>query len=138
MQKEVVARIARTPKESLLSLSVKAFGTPKYIKTVTRGHFNPIPKVDSAILQVSAISHAHFTNQTEQAIFFNLLHLGFGQKRKQLLSNLAHIYDRKTLTSLFNTLSLDLDVRAETVPLSTWLALLHRLKTLPTLSPVNA
>jgi len=37
IQKEVAERIARSAKESILSLSVKAYGTPKYIKTVPAG-----------------------------------------------------------------------------------------------------
>jgi len=137
MQKEVVARIARDPKESILSLSVKAFGEPKYIKTVTRGHFNPPPKVDSAILQITNISRDNFTDAAEPAIFFNLLHLGFGQKRKQLLSNFTHLYDRETLQGIFETVGIPADVRAETIPLATWLELTHILKTIPTKSTAS-
>jgi 16S rRNA (adenine1518-N6/adenine1519-N6)-dimethyltransferase len=135
MQKEVVERIARDPKESLLSLSVKVFGDPKYVKTIKRGHFNPPPKVDSAILQVTNISRHHFTNPDEMAMFFNLLHLGFGQKRKQLLSNLSHVYDRSRLEETFANLSLPLDVRAEVVPLQSWIALAGELRTYPQSSP---
>ncbi|HPY12875.1 MAG TPA: 16S rRNA (adenine(1518)-N(6)/adenine(1519)-N(6))-dimethyltransferase RsmA, partial [Candidatus Paceibacterota bacterium] len=53
LQKEVAKRIvAGDGKESLLSLSVKAYGEPKYIKTVPAGAFVPKPKVDSAILLI--------------------------------------------------------------------------------------
>jgi len=64
VQKEVAERIAvrkKKPlgsargKESILSLSVKAFGTPRYIKTVPRGAFAPVPNVDSAILAIENI-----------------------------------------------------------------------------------
>jgi 16S rRNA (adenine1518-N6/adenine1519-N6)-dimethyltransferase len=134
MQKEVVTRIAREVKESILSLSVKAFGIPKYIKTVTRGHFNPPPKVDSAILQITNISRNNFTDADELPIFFNLLHLGFGQKRKQLLSNFTHLYSRDALTDIFITLAIPLDARAETIRLETWLLLTRTLKTVPTIS----
>ncbi len=138
MQKEVVTRIARDEKESILSLSVQAFGVPKYIKTVTRGHFNPPPKVDSAILQITNISRDNFTDSAEPAIFFNLLHLGFGQKRKQLLSNFTHLYDRAVLIEIFTKLSIPLDARAETIPLKTWLELTHILKTIPTVSTAHS
>jgi 16S rRNA (adenine1518-N6/adenine1519-N6)-dimethyltransferase len=134
MQKEVVTRIARDTKESILSLSVKAFGVPKYIKTVTKGHFNPPPKVDSAILLVNDISLGNFTNSTEQNLYFELLHLGFGQKRKQLLSNLSRHYDRGALEGLFTELGLKLDIRAEMVPLPKWLALTKKLAVTPKLS----
>lgn len=134
MQKEVVTRIARDTKESILSLSVKAFGVPKYVKTVTRGHFNPPPKVDSAILQISDISLGNFSDNNEQTLYFELLHLGFGQKRKQMLSNFSHVYDRTTLEGIFTELGLKLDIRAETVPLSSWLSLTKKLSTVPRLS----
>ena len=123
MQKEVVARIARDPKESILSLSVKAFGTPKYIRTITKGHFSPAPKVDSAILQVKDINRDHFRNSAQQKLYFSILHLGFGQKRKQLLANLTTDFQRHELEDIFNRLSIPLNIRAEDVPLSQWLKL---------------
>jgi 16S rRNA (adenine1518-N6/adenine1519-N6)-dimethyltransferase len=133
MQKEVVTRIARDTKESILSLSVKAFGVPRYIKTVTRGHFNPAPKVDSAILQITNISLDNFTSKDAQELYFELLHIGFGQKRKQLLSNFSHIFDRTALTTVFNELGIKLDARAETIPLAQWLLLTKKLLIVPRL-----
>ena len=57
VQKEVAKRIVSTDKkESILSLSVKVYGEPKYIKTVPARYFKPKPKVDSAILSVENIS----------------------------------------------------------------------------------
>jgi len=127
MQKEVVARIARAKKESILSLSVKAFGVPKYIKTVTRGHFNPAPNVDSAILQITDINLKNFKNNTDLALFFKLLHLGFGQKRKQLLGNLADVYPREQLVAVFTISGIPLTIRAEDVSLLIWFKLVSLL-----------
>lgn len=126
VQKEVAQRIARDPKESLLSLSVKVFGTPSYICTVKRGHFNPPPKVDSAVVAVSNISRDAFHRVTRAELFV-LLHLGFGQKRKQLLGNLSKMYNRETLSALFTDLHIPQDVRAEDVPPTKWFQLLERL-----------
>lgn len=131
MQKEVVERIARAEKESILSLSIKAFGVPKYVKTVTRGHFNPSPKVDSAILQISNINLTNFSNKAELATFFNILHLGFGQKRKQLLSNLSKIYARDIISDIFTELNIKLDARAETLSLPIWLSLTKKIVFIP-------
>ena len=135
MQKEVVERIARDPKESILSLSVKAFGVPKYVKTVTRGHFNPKPAINSAILQITGVTSSNFASDSEKDLFFTLLHLGFGQKRKQLLSNFTHSYDRQLLTDLFTTIGIKLDARAETIPLTTWLTLTKELQSITPLPP---
>ena len=122
VQREVAERIARDKKESLLSLSVKVFGDPEYVKTVARGNFTPPPRVDSAILVVTNISRERLSGMDEK-LFFSLIHAGFASKRKQLIGNLTKIADRETLTSIFNGLGLPLTIRGEDVPLATWLSL---------------
>ena len=63
VQKEVAKRIvAADKKESILSISVKAYGEPKYIDTVPKRFFRPIPKVDSAIILIDNISKKFFGN----------------------------------------------------------------------------
>jgi len=91
VQKEVAERIARAKKESILSLSVKAYGEPKYEFTVKRGAFRPAPKVDSAVLTVRNISRKNFKTQKEEELFFKLLHAGFAHKRKFVRSNLVEV-----------------------------------------------
>lgn len=128
IQKEVAERIARSKKESLLSLSIKAYGVPKYVKTVSRKFFSPPPKVHSAILAVSDISHNCLQN-TEERFFFEILHLGFAAKRKQLLGNLSKKYERELLTNIFSTLSISLSTRGEDLPIEIWLKLVKELAT---------
>lgn len=130
VQKEVAKRacsnISRGEKESLFSLSVHAYGTPSYVKTVSRGHFTPSPKVDSGVIAIRNINRDNFKN-IDEALFFNILHLGFGQKRKQLLGNLAKQYPRETLVHMFSTASISVSARAEDVPLAKWLTLVSEL-----------
>lgn len=122
IQKEVAERIARDKKESLLSISIKVFGEPKYITTVKRGHFNPPPKVDSAIIAVRNISRTAFETLSIQA-FFELLHLGFGQKRKQLIHNLSHSFEREQISLALQALALPQTVRAEDLSAKQWVTL---------------
>lgn len=110
IQKEVAERIARSKKESILSLSVKAYGTPKYIKSVPAGAFSPPPKVDSAILAVENISRANFKNKKHEERFFELIKKAFAGKRKMLRS----------------TLGIESDKRPEDLALSEWLELAKR------------
>lgn len=128
IQKELAYRIVRDKKESLLSLSVKAFGKPAYSKTVGRGHFNPIPKVDSAILTIHNINRNHFID-LDTNLFFEILHLGLGKKRKQLLANLTEKYPRDFLEATFSKIGLGLKVRGEDLKLETWLTLIKKLAT---------
>jgi 16S rRNA (adenine1518-N6/adenine1519-N6)-dimethyltransferase len=132
VQKEVAKRICvdqkRGEKESLLSLSVKVFGTPHYIKTVSRGHFSPAPKVDSGIIAIEAIHQNNFAYMSKEH-FFDTLHIGFGQKRKQLMGNLSATYQKDLLIHIFSTLGLSPTIRAEDVSLEKWLALCTALRT---------
>jgi 16S rRNA (adenine1518-N6/adenine1519-N6)-dimethyltransferase len=128
VQKEVADRIiARDGKESLLSLSIKAFGDPHYVRTVGRGAFAPQPNVDSAVIHIADISKNRLVGCSEKD-FFTLLHAGFAHKRKQLLPNLASVYPKETVTRVFETLNLDLKCRAEDLPLEIWVQLASKLK----------
>jgi len=114
VQKEVAERlVAKNNKESLLSLSVKAYGLPSYIKTVKRGSFNPSPKVDSAIILIDNISTKFFKKITEET-FFTLIKKGFGSKRKMLKTNL-NLKDE-----IFLKCHLSPKIRAEDLTLTDW------------------
>ncbi len=118
LQKEVAKRIvAGDGKESLLSLSVKAYGEPKYIKTVPAGAFVPKPKVDSAILLIHNISRNNF-KAGEETRFFDLLRQGFSQKRKKL-GNRLDLSDQA-----WQVCHLDPNARAEDLRLEDWLCLI--------------
>jgi len=119
VQKEIAERIARDTKESILSLSVKAYGTPKYIGTIKPGAFRPSPKVDSAILLIENISRDFFSGIDEKT-FFKAIKAGFSSKRKQILNNLEKIEDKESLTQIFKKLNINLKIRAEDIPLETW------------------
>lgn len=128
VQKEVAERVcARDGKESILSLSVKAYGDPKLVYRVSRGSFNPAPTVDSAVLQIKNISRKNFNNQYHEQLFFKALKGGFVHKRKYLLSNLQGEFPSADLRAIFSSLSLSEKVRAEDVPLPVWLALADHL-----------
>jgi len=90
VQKEVADRvIARDGKESILSMSVKAYGKPRRVAIVKSGSFSPAPNVDSAILHISNISKHFFTeNKIDEKTFFDTMKAGFAHKRKIIAKNL--------------------------------------------------
>lgn len=130
VQKEIADRItARDGKENLLSLSVKAYGTPKKIMKVDKENFSPAPKVDSAILAITDISKKFFTEmdstsspQANEQRFFDILHAGFAHKRKILISNLKSVTGQN-LVGVFQTLQIPEKARAEDLNLIDWLKL---------------
>ena len=122
VQKEVAVRIARDKKESILSLSVKAYGTPTYVSTVSKRYFNPAPKVDSAIIAVQNINRNRFVSQTHEAEFFKLVKTAFAHKRKQLAGNLKEGgYSTEWINATFSNNKIPEHVRAEDIHIQTWI-----------------
>lgn len=125
LQKEVATRIvARDKKESILSIAVKVYGTPKLIKKVSARYFTPAPKVDSAILSIENISNKNFPNKTSEGHFFEIVRTGFAHKRKLLSGNLKEIFGEKTITVLEKA-GVPQNARAENLSLNQWLNIAH-------------
>ncbi len=118
VQKEVAERIVRDPKGSLLSVAVKAYGTPIYRFTVPRGAFKPAPNVDSAVLSIQDI--AGFGTPEQEAWFFEVLRAGFAHKRKQLAKNLEPVAGRNRVRQALVENGLPEKVRAEELSLADW------------------
>ena len=128
IQKEVAQRIvARDGKESILSLSVKVYGTPRIAKTVPRGAFRPAPSVDSAILTVEHISRDAFSGFSEDD-FFRVVKSGFASKRKQLGGNLKPLASSEEVARALSACDIEPSVRAEDVPLEKWESLTRELQ----------
>jgi 16S rRNA (adenine1518-N6/adenine1519-N6)-dimethyltransferase len=122
IQKEVAERIiARNGKESLLSLSVKAYGKPRIVAKVSRGNFSPPPSVDSSIVFIENISRDNFAG-TDEKLFFEILHAGFGSKRKQLAGNISKLFDKEVVEKALADCGIEAKARAEDVPLEKWLS----------------
>ena len=129
VQKEVAERIvARDGKESILSISVKAYGKPRIVAKVTRGNFSPPPSVDSAILIISGISREFFAGIKEEK-FFQLVRAGFASKRKLLAGNLSGKFGftKPEILKVFGGCGVPEYARAEDVPLPKWKCLARRL-----------
>lgn len=129
IQKEVAERIvADDGKESILSLSVKVFGTPRIVQAVLAASFTPPPKVDSAILEISDISR-NFFKEIHEEEFFALIKRGFGHKRKTLANNLATDprFDKKQAEAALTDCSLVPNIRAERLTLENWRCLYKKL-----------
>ena len=142
-QKEVAERIvARDGKESILSLSVKVYGDPKYIMKVGKRFFSPVPKVDSAIIAIKNISMKNFniTNITppnlplsgeakmDEEKFFNIVKSGFAHKRKVLRKNLESLEKHKgQIDEIFKKLNINPTSRAENLPLDIWMKIKEEL-----------
>jgi 16S rRNA (adenine1518-N6/adenine1519-N6)-dimethyltransferase len=124
VQKEVAQRIvANDGKESILSLSVKVYGNPKYVMKVGKRFFSPSPKVDSAIVAITGITEKSLLSKDLEEKFFEVVKLGFAHKRKVLRKNLEDVATPQTIESMFGELGIDAKSRAEDLPLTSWLSI---------------
>ena len=128
VQNEVADRIcAKDGKESLLSISVKAYGDVKDEGLVKRGNFLPVPNVDSAILSIKDISKKLFIdNKIDEKRFFEIIKRGFAEKRKMLRPKMRELTE-KNIDEVFDKLSIDKKIRAEKVDLKKWAMLAKEL-----------
>lgn len=120
LQKEVAKRIV-DKKESILSISVKAYGNPRYLMTVPKKFFRPMPNVDSAVLVIDNISKKFFLeSKIDEKSFFEILKAGFAHKRKVLIRNLEEKIPKETLEMIWEREGIPKDIRAENVTLEMW------------------
>jgi len=143
VQKEVAERImgshfakaSRNKKESILSISIKAYGKPEYGGIIKAGSFHPKPKVDSAIISVRNINKENFKNISESK-FFEILKAGFAHKRKLLIRNLlalsksnAEKFDKKgMIKEIFGKCGISEKARAENLSVENWIFLAKELQ----------
>lgn len=125
VQREVAERLVAGPGEmSLLALSVQFYGTPRIVAQVPATAFYPPPKVDSAVVRVD-LHPTPLLDATATERFFELIHAGFAEKRKQLHNTLArHLsVSRETIGRWLAEAEIDPMRRAQTLSLDEWLRL---------------
>ena len=128
IQKEVARRIAAADgKESVLSLSVKFYADAKILFYISKGSFFPIPKVDSACIEITP---RKTRQKTDSEAFFAVVKAGFSAPRKKLLGNLANKLEigKNDVESAFSKAGVSIDARAETLSFDQWINLVTLLR----------
>ena len=122
VQKEVAERIvAKNGKESVLSISVKIFGTPKYIQTVKARFFSPAPKVDSAIIAITPFEKSKVSNIER---FFPFIKEAFKSKRKTIFNNLKSTdLPKEKILAVLEKVSISEKTRPEDISVEKWIEL---------------
>ncbi|OGM98680.1 MAG: ribosomal RNA small subunit methyltransferase A [Candidatus Yanofskybacteria bacterium RIFCSPHIGHO2_01_FULL_41_27] len=122
IQKEVAQRImAKPPHMNLLALSVQFYAEPKIISSVSRGSFQPMPKVDSAIIKLETRDTRHETREKQEKLF-EIIRAGFSEKRKQLIGNLAKNFGatKEKIKNILSSAGIKENARAENLSLEEW------------------
>lgn len=125
VQREVAERLVAGPGEmSLLALSVQFYGAPRIVTYVPATAFHPPPRVDSAVVRVD-LHPAPLLDSGASELFFELIHAGFSEKRKQLHNSLTRHLDapRATIERWLAEAAIDSMRRPQTLRLDEWLRL---------------
>ena len=88
-----------------LSVITQSVGTASIVIDVPPTAFEPMPKVDSAVMLIEKLS-----DRNDKA-FEDMLKVAFAQPRKTLLKNLASHYEKQKLLEIFVELDLSLTIR---------------------------
>lgn len=124
LQAEVADRVTASPGDmSVLAFSVQYYAEARKFRTVPKELFDPVPKVDSAILQLKKRPQPYFPADKKK--LFRLVKAGFGERRKQLRNSLAGglRLDKDQTLSLLATAGISPDSRAQELSLKDWGAL---------------
>ena len=120
IQKEVAQRICSTPPNmSILSLSVQYYAKPKKIIKVPKKNFWPIPKVDSAVLEIIPFKKY---SKKESDSFFKVVKAGFSSPRKQITNNLSSLLniEKKSIIETLKKNNIDPSQRPEELTIENW------------------
>jgi 16S rRNA (adenine1518-N6/adenine1519-N6)-dimethyltransferase len=118
IQKEVAERItAKPPKMNLLAAIIQSWSSPVIRRHVPRGDFQPLPRVDSAILEL--IPNQESKPVADSEAFNTFLRTVFKQPRKTLVNNLTAegLIDKPAVEKVLVSLGFDLSIRPQNLSL---------------------
>lgn len=120
VQKEVGERFCAIPggKEyGAITVSINYYSDPKIVLDVPKDNFNPIPEVDSCVVQLK-LKKNHIELK-DKKLFFRLIKIAFSQRRKNIGNSLTGIgMIKQEVKEMLEVLSLDINLRAENLSIN--------------------
>ncbi len=125
VQKEVAERIVAKPGAmSILAVSVQYYAKAEFLFTVFKQSFEPMPKVDSAIIKMSVTSNQQLVTSDKEKTkkFFRIVKSGFSAKRKTLINNLSNglQLEKKVVEEKLAQLGFSANTRAQELGVEDW------------------
>jgi len=124
VQKEVAERIVEKPgKMSILAVSVQYYAKPELLFYVDKKSFDPVPKIDSAVMKIIPHPSPLLKREGEfRKNFFRVVRAGFSAKRKTLLNNLASSFHlgKYEVEEKLKKIGLSPKVRAQELSIEQW------------------
>jgi len=133
VQREVADRIVAVPPDmSLLSVMCQLYAQCRRVTKVPAGAFRPIPKVDSAVVQLDLqtdVAHARADRSLHDVNPEDVIAMakrGFASRRKQLHGNLKSLtHDSEQIKQALESLGLPSSARAQELTVEKWVKLTH-------------
>ncbi|MCX7641603.1 MAG: 16S rRNA (adenine(1518)-N(6)/adenine(1519)-N(6))-dimethyltransferase RsmA [Elusimicrobiales bacterium] len=115
-QKEVAKKIVSTSLDNnygYLSALINILCNTEYLFEVSKENFNPVPKVDSAVLKITLKDNP--PKETELHIYQKFISAAFAYKRKTLVNSLylSLKIDKNTIINIIENSNLKINIRAE-------------------------
>jgi len=129
LQKEVAERIcAPAGQLSLLGLSVQLYARPSIAEIIKPSAFWPMPRVNSAIIQIKSVRHFPYSDKIEEKKYWQIIRSGFCAKRKTLENNLAsslHL-PKAEVNQKLSKVGIKDSLRPQELSLDDWLAVVSQ------------
>ena len=129
-QKEVAQNIiAERGSLSIPAIAVQLFGEPKILAQIPARSFYPVPKVDSAVLQITPYKKTKYA-VTDEKKLFRVIKACFSGKRKQLHNTLTNNLglDKELVRETLEKLNIKPASRPQELSIDQWLALTEALQ----------
>lgn len=121
VQKEAAERLlarADTKERYPLGVTLEVMGSVTLIRKVPPTCFRPIPRVDSAVVEIILDRNLDLT---QDSLWSDLLHAAFRQRRKTLMNNLKNFNDVTPWGDILKRVAIDPRNRAEDLTGDEWL-----------------
>jgi 16S rRNA (adenine1518-N6/adenine1519-N6)-dimethyltransferase len=127
VQEEVANRLSSNPGNKdygYFTVYLNYYYKVTKLFNVGKENFYPIPKVDSAVIQL--VKKDNGISAKNEAIFFKLIKDAFQFKRKNLRNNLRN-YDSRALEEILNQYNHSLNSRAEDISLEEFIEMANKI-----------
>ena len=127
VQKEVAERICSKHgrERSILTLSIEYYGKAKYLFTVPKEAFTPVPNVDSAFISISLYKDNPYIDQVSEENFFKFIKLAFSNKRKTILNTLSSSgHSKELVKKILEQTCIPENERAENISIEKYMELI--------------
>lgn len=111
---------------SALTCAIEYYAIPQILFTIKRSSFSPIPKIESAFVQINFKKNLNL-RATDEKFLFKVIKAAFQQRRKQLKNALAAIEGESEIEKTLQSLSLDPKARAENLTINDFVKIANAL-----------